>query len=49
MSLEHDMDVALQIASRITVLHKGRVFEEGDTKEIRENARVQEIYFGIEE
>jgi branched-chain amino acid transport system ATP-binding protein len=47
--IEHDMDVALQIASRITVLHKGRVFEEGDTKEIRENARVQEIYFGIEE
>lgn len=47
--IEHDMDVALQVANRITVLHKGKVFEEGNTKQIRENERVQEIYFGTEE
>jgi len=47
--IEHDMDVALQVAKRITVFHEGRIFEEGDTEAIRGNARVQEIYFGTEE
>lgn len=47
--IEHDMDVALQVAERITVFHEGKVFEEGDTHAIRGNARVQEIYFGTEE
>jgi len=47
--IEHDMDVALQVAKRITVFHEGRVFEEGDTDAIRGSERVQEIYFGTEE
>jgi branched-chain amino acid transport system ATP-binding protein len=47
--IEHDMDVALQVASRITVFHEGRVFEEGVTDAIRGSERVQEIYFGTEE
>jgi len=47
--IEHNMDVALQVASRITVLHQGSVFEEGSPKEIRKSSRVQEIYFGSEE
>ena len=47
--IEHDMDVALQVAESITVLHEGRVFEEGDTDAIRSSERVQEIYFGTEE
>jgi len=47
--IEHDMDVALQVAGRITVFHKGRVFEEGETQDIRNNQRVQEIYFGTED
>jgi len=47
--IEHDMDVALRVASRITVFHEGRVFEEGDTNEIRNSERVQEIYFGVED
>lgn len=47
--IEHDMDVALQVASRITVFHEGRVFEEGDINKIRNSERVQEIYFGAED
>ena len=47
--IEHDMDVALQVAESITVFHEGRVFEEGGVDVIRENERVQEIYFGTEE
>ena len=47
--IEHNMDVALQAASRITVLHQGIVFEEGNPKQIRNSSRVQEIYFGSEE
>ena len=47
--IEHNMDVALQVASRITVLHLGGVFAEGSPGEIRNNPEVQEIYFGAEE
>ena len=43
------MDVALQVADRITVLHQGSVFAEGSPAEIRNNAGVQEIYFGTED
>ena len=47
--IEHDMDVAFQVADRITVLHQGCLFSEGTPAEIRSNVRVQEIYFGAEE
>jgi len=47
--IEHNMDVALQVASRITVLHQGSVFAEGSPTEVRNSSRVQEIYFGTEE
>jgi branched-chain amino acid transport system ATP-binding protein len=47
--IEHDMDVAFQIAERISVLHQGCLFAEGTVDEIRSNDRVQEIYFGTED
>jgi len=47
--IEHNMDVALQVADRITVLHQGGVFAEGTPAEIRNNMQVQEIYFGTED
>ncbi|PKN30181.1 MAG: ABC transporter ATP-binding protein [Deltaproteobacteria bacterium HGW-Deltaproteobacteria-21] len=47
--IEHDMDVAFELAERFTVLHLGSVFAEGDRNEIRSNARVQQIYFGEDE
>jgi branched-chain amino acid transport system ATP-binding protein len=44
--IEHDMDVAFQVAQRITVLHFGRVLAEGTVEEIRANPEVQAIYLG---
>lgn len=47
--IEHDMDVAFQVADRITVLHLGCLFAEGTPQEVRNNSRVRDIYFGAEE
>lgn len=44
--IEHNMDVALQVASYITVLNQGSNFAEGPPSEIQNNDQVQEIYFG---
>ncbi len=44
--VEHDMDVALQAADRVTVMHNGTVVVEGDPAEIQANATVQDIYLG---
>ena len=44
--IEHDMDVALELADRVVVLHQGRVLAEGDRDQIRRDARVAEIYLG---
>lgn len=46
--IEHNMDVAFHVADRISVLHQGCLYAEGSTAEIRNNPRVQEIYFGTE-
>lgn len=46
--VEHDMDVVFSVADQITVMHQGMVVAEGTPKEIRANARVQEIYLGEE-
>jgi branched-chain amino acid transport system ATP-binding protein len=47
--IEHDMDVALQVADLITVLHRGEIFEEGCNRDVCSSSRVQEIYFGADE
>ena len=44
--IEHDMDVALDFAERITVLHLGEVVVEGGRSEVVAHPRTQEIYFG---
>ncbi len=46
LMIEHDMDVALSFAERITVLHYGQVIVEGTRSEIVANTRVKEIYLG---
>ena len=46
--IEHDMDVAFELADRITVLHQGRVLAEGNGEEIRQNPEVAEIYLGVQ-
>ncbi len=44
--IEHDVDVALGLADRVTVLHRGRVILEGTPAEVRTNPEVREVYFG---
>jgi branched-chain amino acid transport system ATP-binding protein len=46
--IEHDMDVAFDLADRITVLHQGRLIAEGDRQVIRNHPQVNEIYLGGE-
>ncbi len=46
LMIEHDMDVALGLADRVTVLHQGRVILEGSPEEVRANAQVRDVYFG---
>jgi branched-chain amino acid transport system ATP-binding protein len=42
--VEHDMEVVMGLAHRITVLHYGEVLAEGTPAEIQANPRVQEVY-----
>ena len=42
--VEHDMEVVMGLAHRITVLHYGQVLAEGTPAEIQANPRVQEVY-----
>ena len=42
--VEHDMQVVMQLAQRITVLHYGAILAEGTPAEIQQNPRVLEVY-----
>ena len=42
--VEHDMQVVMGLAQRITVLHYGEVLAEGTPAEIQRNPRVLEVY-----
>jgi branched-chain amino acid transport system ATP-binding protein len=44
MIVEHDMQVVMELAHRITVLHYGEVLAEGTPGEIQANPRVLEVY-----
>jgi branched-chain amino acid transport system ATP-binding protein len=44
--IEHDMDVALRVAERVTMMHDGRVVIEGTPAEIRANTLVHDLYLG---
>ncbi len=44
--IEHDMDVALRVADRVTMMHDGRVIVEGTPDEIRANQMVHDLYLG---
>jgi branched-chain amino acid transport system ATP-binding protein len=44
--IEHDMDVALGLADRVTVLHHGKVILEGTPGEVQADPEVREVYFG---
>jgi branched-chain amino acid transport system ATP-binding protein len=44
--IEHDMDVALRVADRVTMMHNGRVVVDGTPEEIRANQLVHDLYLG---
>ncbi|TYB90950.1 ABC transporter ATP-binding protein [Oceaniovalibus sp. ACAM 378] len=44
--IEHDMDVALRVSDRVTMMHNGRIFKEGKPAEIEEDPEVQALYLG---
>ena len=47
--IEHDMDVALRVAERVTMMHDGLVIVEGTPDEIRANQLVHDLYLGSTE
>jgi branched-chain amino acid transport system ATP-binding protein len=42
--VEHDMQVVMELAQRITVFHYGSVLAEGTPAEIQQNSKVLEVY-----
>jgi branched-chain amino acid transport system ATP-binding protein len=44
--IEHDLDIALRVVERVTVMHNGRVLRTGSPGEIENDAEVQAIYMG---
>jgi len=44
--IEHDMDVALELADRITLMHFGEVIVEGTRSEVVSHPRTREVYLG---
>ncbi len=44
--IEHDMELALGLADRVTCMHDGRVVAEGSPDQIKNDRSVQDIYLG---
>ena len=47
--VDHDMELVFEVATRIMVLHQGRLLADGPPAEIQADRRVREIYMGIEQ
>jgi branched-chain amino acid transport system ATP-binding protein len=47
--IEHNMDVVMDLAQRITVLNHGQVLASGTPSEVRANRAVQAAYLGVED
>jgi branched-chain amino acid transport system ATP-binding protein len=44
--IEHDLEIALGVADRVTVMHNGRVIKHGTPQEIQDDDEVHAIYMG---
>jgi branched-chain amino acid transport system ATP-binding protein len=45
--IEHNMDVIMNLAHRVYALNYGEVIAEGSPREVRQNKKVIESYFGV--
>jgi len=46
LMIEHDMNIAFDLADRMIALHQGEIVADGRPEEIRINPRIREIYLG---
>jgi branched-chain amino acid transport system ATP-binding protein len=44
--IEHDLEIALRVVSRVTVMHNGRILKHGTPQEIEDDPEVHAIYIG---
>ncbi len=44
--IEHDLDIALSVVEKVTVMHNGRVLTTGTPEQVQNDAQVQAIYMG---
>jgi branched-chain amino acid transport system ATP-binding protein len=44
--VEHDLDLVFRLATRVTVLHLGKVLLSGTPEEVQESSQVQQAYLG---
>jgi branched-chain amino acid transport system ATP-binding protein len=44
--IEHDLEIAMRAATRVTVMHNGRVLKTGTPEEIENDREVQDLYMG---
>ena len=44
--IEHDMDFVKQIASKVTVMHQGRILAEGSMDAVQSDPKVIDVYLG---
>jgi branched-chain amino acid transport system ATP-binding protein len=44
--VEHDLDLVFRLATRVTVLHLGKVLLSGTPEQVQESSQVQEAYLG---
>jgi len=44
--IEHDMSFVEDIATRVTVLHQGKLLSEGSLAHVKADPRVAEVYLG---
>jgi branched-chain amino acid transport system ATP-binding protein len=45
--IEHDLDTVFRLATRVIVLHQGRILADGTPQHIRTDPRVQAVYLGL--
>lgn len=46
--IEHDMDVAFQLAHRLIVMDHGRIIADGPLEQIKRDPKVKEVYLGLD-